>query len=264
METAQRTQFLREYELVRHAEGRGSSNAAYYLELPYRDVSGHNTEQWKIRSRSFSYLERRILPALERKMDRRLDILDLGAGNCWMSHRLAARGHKPVAIDIFSDDDDGLRAARHYPARFPVVEAEFDHIPVRNGSFDLAVFNASIHYSADLKTTLMAAAACLRPEGRILIVDSPIYARPEHGERMRAERMARFEKQYGFRSDALRSREYLDQPLLVDLARFLGLTWRVHRVWYGWQWWFRPIKAWALRRRPPSQFCILEGRFSRA
>ena len=264
MEASQRTQFLREYETVRHAEGRGSTGAAYYLELPDRDLSGRNGGQWKIRCRSFRYMQEIILPRLEHEIGRQLDVLDLGAGNCWMSHRLAARGHRPVALDIFTDPADGLGAARHYPTRFPVIEAEFDQLPFRRSSFDLAIFNASIHYSPDLAKTLRAAAACLRPDGRILIIDSPVYARPEHGERMKAERRARFEQQYGFRSDALQSREYLDRPLLADLARRLGLTWRVHRVWYGWQWWFRPLKAWILGRRPPSRFWILEGRFSRS
>jgi SAM-dependent methyltransferase len=264
MEALQRNQFLKEYETVRHSEGRGSNEATYYLELPFRDVTGRNASQWRIRSRSFEYLRKNVLPRLESQVARHLDVLDLGAGNCWMSHRLSKAGHRPVALDIFSDPDDGLRAARHYPTRFPVIEAEFDHLPFREKSFDVAIFNASIHYSADLSKTLRATAACLRPNGRVLIIDSPIYAHPEHGERMKSERKARFEQQYGFPSDALRSREYLDRPLLSDLSRSLGITWRIHRVWYGWQWWFRPLKARVLRRRPPSRFWILEGSFSHA
>lgn len=118
MESAQRVQFLREYGAVRHAEGRGSDDPAYYLALPYRDLSGQNDQQWQIRGRSFRYLERVILPPLERRAERPLDILDLGAGNCWMSYRLALRKHRPVALDIFSDQRDGLGAVRHYPVPF--------------------------------------------------------------------------------------------------------------------------------------------------
>jgi SAM-dependent methyltransferase len=262
MEALQRTQFLKEYGTVRHAEGRGSNEAAYYLELPFRDITRRNEAQWKIRSRSFEYLQQRVFPRLRRELGQRLDIIDIGAGNCWMSHRLATAGHRPVAIDIFADPHDGLRAARHYPIHFPVVEAEFDQMPFDNKSFDIALFNASVHYSANVVGTLKAAMACLRPNGRILIVDSPIYAHPEHGERMKRERKARFEQQYGFCSDVLHSREYLDVPLLDDLARTLKIAWRIHRPWYGWRWRFRPMKAWFLRRRPPSNFWILEGSFS--
>jgi SAM-dependent methyltransferase len=259
MESAQRVQFLREYGAVRHAEGRGSDDPAYYLALPYRDLSGQNDQQWQIRGRSFRYLERVILPPLERRAERPLDILDLGAGNCWMSYRLALRKHRPVALDIFSDQRDGLGAVRHYPVPFPALAAQFDQLPFRPAAFDLAIFNASVHYSTDLHGTLRQSMECLRPGGRIIIVDSPVYARPEHGERMKAERLERFEKLYGFRSDALHSREYLDRPLLDQLSRDLGIRWHVHRVWYGWRWWVRPIKARLQNRRPPSQFWILEG-----
>lgn len=259
MESAQRIQFLQEYGAVRHSEGRGSDQAAYYLALPYRDLSGRNDAQWRIRARSFRYLERVILPPLERRAEGPLNILDLGAGNCWMSYRLALRKHRPVALDIFADQLDGLGAERHYPVRFPALEAQFDQLPFRPATFDLAIFNASVHYSTDLHRTLRQCAECLRPNGRIIIVDSPIYTRPEHGERMKAERLARFEQLYGFRSDALGSREYLDLPLLSELSRDLGIRWHIHRVWYGWRWWLRPWKARFQNRRPPSQFWILEG-----
>ena len=58
-----------------------------------------------------------------------LDILDIGAGNGWLSNRLAQKGHRPVAVDIFTDGLDGLGAARHYGMSFPLVEAEFDRLP---------------------------------------------------------------------------------------------------------------------------------------
>src|SRR5258708_39808857 len=39
-------QFIREYELVRAKEGRGSSSPDYYTELPFRDLTGRNSWQW--------------------------------------------------------------------------------------------------------------------------------------------------------------------------------------------------------------------------
>jgi len=40
---------------------------------------------------------------------------------------LAERGHRPVAVDIFTDSKDGLEAARGY-GTFPLIEAEFDRL----------------------------------------------------------------------------------------------------------------------------------------
>src|SRR5581483_3651682 len=189
---AARRQFLEEYARIRTSEGRGSDQSGYYRALPFQDLSGRNSAQWRIRARTFRYFAAWVLPR------ERADVLDLGAGNCWLSYRLAELRHRPVAIDIFSDARDGLGAARHYPVSFPVMEADFDRLPLPKGCFDLAVFNASFHYSPDYRRTLAEVRRCLRPDGRVVILDSLVYRRMEHGEQMRSERQAFFEQTHGF------------------------------------------------------------------
>ncbi len=78
--------FVAEYEFIRNAEGRGSNEAEYYLALPYKDLTGKLSAQWKIRGATYRYFERRILRRLPR---RPLRILDLGSGNGWLSYRLS-------------------------------------------------------------------------------------------------------------------------------------------------------------------------------
>ena len=157
--------FLCEYMKIRHAEGRGSHDPAYYRALPFQDG------QWRIRAVTYKFLESRLLP------EQALDILDIGAGNGWLSNRLAQKGHRPVAVDIFTDGLDGLGAAQHYGMSFPLVEAEFDRLPFVGRQFDWAIFNCSLHYSTDYRRTLEEALRCLRPHGQILILDSPVYKR---------------------------------------------------------------------------------------
>jgi SAM-dependent methyltransferase len=245
-----RRQFLAEYGAVRSSEGRGGDDANWYYALPYRDLNGRFTDQWTMRGRSWKYFEHRVLPRYERRFGRALRIFDLGAGNCWMSWRLARRGHAPVAMDIFADERDGLRASRFYRARtpFPVVEAEFDNIPA-----------ASFHYSRSYERTLAEVRRVLRPDGAVVIMDSPVYKCPEHGQRMVEERRERFRQQYGFASDAQGSIEYLDDVALARLGRELGIRWTVHKPWYGLRWHSRPLRAWIERTRPPSRFRIIAG-----
>jgi len=250
-----RQQFLEDYAKIRASEGRGSEDSAYYRALPFSDLTGRTSAQWRIRARTFEYFTHHILPL------RPCRVLDLGAGNCWMSYRLAELGHAPVAVDIFADPRDGLGAARHYPFSFPVIESGFDDLPLPAAQFDLAVFNSSIHYSSDYVRTLSEARRCLRPGGRAVILDSPVYQRREYGETMRAERQNFFERRHGFRSEALGSIEFFDLEMLHDLKRELSLTWEIHRPWYGWKWHLRPLRARLKGQRPPSRFWILVGKF---
>src|SRR3546814_11906422 len=78
-------------------------------------------------------------------------VLDLGAGNCWMSYRLSLAGYRPCAVDLLTNDSDGMGAARHYrahlPALFPRFQASFGQLPFADDQFDAAVFNASFPYS---------------------------------------------------------------------------------------------------------------------
>ncbi len=252
-------QFICEYEHVRSDEGRGSNLAAYYLALPFRDLSGRNQGQWTIRARSFRYLENQILSHMERSMPA-LDVLDLGAGNAWLDYRLALRGHRPVAVDLLTNNTDGLGAATHYlerlPGLFPRFQAEFTSLPFLDAQFDCVIFNASFHYSESYENALGEAIRCLRPGGWVIITDSPWYAKEDSGRRMLEERRSFFVAKYGFASDSIRSLEYLTDERMNLLATRFGLTWQIHRPFYGFRWSLRPFIARLKRKREPSEFRI--------
>ncbi len=250
--------FVREYETVRAGEGRGSGDHIFYLGLPFHDSTGHNAEQWKIRARSFRFLERNILRPLARKRNAGLSVLDLGAGNGWMSYRLALLGYRPIAVDLLRNTFDGLAAAGHYlgvlPRLFPRFQAEMERLPFQDAQFDCAIFNASFHYSEDYVTTFGEALRCVRPGGMVAIVDSPWYRRAHSGEQMVAERKQDFQERFGFASDSLASRNFLtDGDLRVLQSRF-GVRIAVHRPWYGLRWAARPLVARMKNRREPSKF----------
>jgi SAM-dependent methyltransferase len=251
---------MRDYELVREAEGRGSSDPEFYLSLPFQDRTGRNSWQWSIRSRTFRYFGTRILPALEGRVSRPLTVLDLGAGNGWLSYRLAQLGHHPIAVDLQTGSFDGLGAAIHYqhslPKLFPRFQAELDRLPFASGQFDCAIFNASFHYSENYDLTLAETIRCLRPGGTVVIADSPSYSREEVGLQMVEERRKSFHKSYGFASDSLHSREYLTRDRLFYLETRHDLEWVTYKPWYGIRWACRPALAWVRRRREPSHFRI--------
>jgi SAM-dependent methyltransferase len=253
-------QFAREYEEVRKMEGRGSEGPEFYLALPYCDVTKRNSWQWDIRSRTYRYMARNVLRELARGGNSSPVILDLGAGNGWLSYRLACLGHRPIAVDLITNHWDGLGAAAHYrtalPALFPRVQAELDRLPFAEGQVDCAIFNASFHYSENYERTVAEAIRCLRPGGMIVIADSPTYTCEESGRKMVKERQELFQAKFGFKSDGMSSCEYLTRERLIALEAKFGIEWNTHRVWYGFHWAMRPWSAKLRRRREPSQFRI--------
>jgi SAM-dependent methyltransferase len=252
-------EFMENYQRIRFAEGRGSEIAEFYLSLPYRDTSGAHADQWAIRARTFRYFEHEILPDFEAGR-KSLDILDLGAGNGWLSYRLALRGHRPVAVDLMTDSRDGLSAAQHFRSNlgvlFPCVQAELDNLPFAGNQFDLAVFNASFHYSENYLRTLGEALRCVKPCGAVVICDTAWYSSEESGDRMVAERHASFSKHFGTASDAIRSLEFLTDERLKSLEQHFGLRWRAYTPFYGLRWAMRPLFASLRGRREPSTFRI--------
>lgn len=251
-------QFAREYTTVRRAEGWGSPDRAYYQALPFTDLTGRFTRIWRIRARSYATFVSQVVEPMERQGT--LRILDLGAGNGWLSNRLAERGHAVTAIDLLDDPLDGLGAARHYGAAFAAVRAEFDHLPLTDNQVDLAVFNASLHYSTDYAATLRETLRVLHPRGTLVILDSPMYTDPTSGAQMVQERQRRFMATYGFASDALPCEHFLTAARLDELSRELNLSWELHQPRLDWRSMIGRKVGGIRARREPAHFPVIVGK----
>ncbi|HZD58634.1 MAG TPA: methyltransferase domain-containing protein [Anaerolineales bacterium] len=255
-------QFIREYEIVRSQEGRGSQDREYYRALPFADLSGRLARDWKIRARSYQALIDQLLEPLELLWDRPMKILDVGAGNCWLSNRLSQRGHLVASVDLLTNSSDGLGCHIFYPTRFTPVQAEFDCLPFREVQADLVVFNASFHYSTRYETTLREAQRVLRPDGQLVILDTPIYHGANSGRQMVREREQQFSERYGFPSNALPSENYLTHDRLKELGESVGIEWQIAVPNYGLGWTLDRLKARLRARREPAAFLLLIGRFA--
>ncbi len=248
--------FLADYTMIRRAEGRGSDDPAHYRALPSVPASDPLAGQWRMRATSWACVRRLVLDGTDA-----LRVLDLGAGVGWLSHRAAELGHRPLAVDLSVDAVDGLgAAARHLSTGWPLVQAEFDRLPLADEQADVTVFNASLHYSVDVAATLTEAFRVTRRGGAVVVMDSPIYRRARAGDAMVAERAVDFERRFGTRSDAVASVGYLTDDGIAALAYRLGVRWHTVVPWYGWRWAARPWRARLLRQRERSRFAVLVAR----
>lgn len=248
--------FLEQYHRVRECEGYRSPSPGYYRALPEVDARDPLAETWRVRRASFDTLCQKVLPRFDR---RPLAALDLGAGNGWLCHRLAALGCRCAAVDWLADDADGLGARRHYPAAFACFQADFDALPFAPAQFDLAIFNASLHYAPDPVATLERAARMLTPGGVIAVLDSPTFRAGAAGPRMLAEKEAAFKTRYGLADVIQPGIGYLTPAHFARAGRALGMAFRFVPSSGGTGWEIRRWIAGLRRGREPARFGVWMG-----
>jgi len=232
-------------------------------ELPYLQ-SGPFAKQWAVRACTYDAFVRRVLSPASQTVDRPLRILDLGAGNGWLSWRASLAGHEAIAMDIRDDDVDGLRAGNLYLEDgngFERIAGSFEALPIDDASVDLVVYNASLHYALDLGATLNEARRVVQRGGRIVILDSPFYERGADGEAMVAEKQRDAVARFGARAEALMSLpfiEYLTRERLATASVGIDVTWLRHRVRYPLWYEMRSVTAHLRGLRTPSRFDLWE------
>jgi SAM-dependent methyltransferase len=214
-----------------------------------------------VRARTFDAFVRAVLTPLAERRGRALHVLDLGAGSGWLGYRAVRMGHRAVALDVRTDRVDGLGAAGgyapHLPRMFGRVAASFEQLPFGDGVFDVAVFNASLHYARELGPVLREAVRVVREGGRVAVLDSPFYRVPGAGEAMVSEKRSGARRTFAELTDVLQAPrfvEYLTRGALERAAA--GLRWRRERVRYPLWYEARPLLAKLRGGREPSRFDV--------
>ena len=211
--------FARQYRAVRDQEGRISASPEYYRRLPAVAPDDPHAGEWRIRRETYHHLLQHVLAAAPQPVQ----VLDLGAGTGWLSHRLSALGHDAVALDAIDDEADGLGAARHYATEFAVVHADFDALPFAPGQFNLVVFNGSLHYATDTAATIETAYRQLAPGGVLAVMDSPMFRADGDGVAMVDDKTRHFMLECGLHQVVQQGIGYLTFAMLAAIAEKLDL-----------------------------------------
>jgi ubiquinone/menaquinone biosynthesis C-methylase UbiE/8-oxo-dGTP pyrophosphatase MutT (NUDIX family)/uncharacterized protein YbaR (Trm112 family) len=162
--------FCEKYNALRLREGWASDIPEFYLHLPFRDFSGRHAQEWQMRAQSFRLVQNWLAREIS---NRELRVLDAGAGSGWMS-RCLAESHEVVAIDV-NAGPHGLAALSSAQRHFMAVQAELDRPPFASNSFDVVIVNASLHYTRSVEQFFEQIQRVLRPDGKLIVMDSPTY-----------------------------------------------------------------------------------------
>jgi ubiquinone/menaquinone biosynthesis C-methylase UbiE/uncharacterized protein YbaR (Trm112 family) len=155
--------------------------------LPYicREL-GIDDSDWRATEHSFSVL-------LDRYVEPGMNVLEVGAAKCWGAQHLIPRGCEYVGTDILADANIGLGRGAFYAERvgeFPRVQADAEHLPFADESFDLVYGVAALHHALDLSRMVSEMARVARRGGLVAALNEGTRAigRSADAPAQRAER----------------------------------------------------------------------------
>jgi len=105
------------------------------------------------------------------------DVIELGCGTAYFSARLARRGARPVGVDLTRVQLTTARRCQHrFGIAFPLIEADGEHVPIRDRTFDLVVSEYGASVWCDPARWVAEAARLLRPGGRLVFLTNSVLA----------------------------------------------------------------------------------------
>src|SRR5690348_12823785 len=120
---------------------------------------GWNDLVWLANGHSFQVLLDRYIGEL-----RGLRVLEVGAAKAWASRFWLERDCEFVATDILVDSKIGLGRGAFY-GDFGRVQADGEHLPFADETFDIAYCVATLHHALDLKQMVRELARVTKPGG---------------------------------------------------------------------------------------------------
>jgi ubiquinone/menaquinone biosynthesis C-methylase UbiE len=167
-------EFEQLYVSLRKKEGRIYTDDEVAL-LPVINNTHPYYKEWTIRRRSLKRLQEYII-----HRNNEPGILEIGCGNGWLSAQLATvtTGHV-TGIDINETEIEQAKRVFHHIPNLDFKLCSLQDEALRDKSFDIIVFAASVQYFASLKNIITEAMQYLTLQGEIHIIDSNFYKQRE-------------------------------------------------------------------------------------
>ncbi|NTV90577.1 MAG: methyltransferase domain-containing protein [Clostridiales bacterium] len=177
----------------------GDSQAYSSSESETKDFFNSVAADWE--HISSGYYDRSVRNRLleSKLLKKGMKVLDLGAGDGFLSRAIAGYVKKVVAVDISAEmlKELKLKADEEGRDNIEVIECDGRDIPLPDGSVDLICSNMYLHHIDDPETAVREMKRLLKPEGRVFLADLK-----EHSNRELKDRM--HDAWQGFSADELK------------------------------------------------------------
>lgn len=201
----------------RTAENKRLLDPAVYEHLPFA-LARENVE-WRARCYDLAII-RRLIAGRERQR-----ILDVGASNGWLSHQLALLGHDVTAVELFTDEYDGLKAKKFYSTDWRAIQMDLADLSVLNERYDVVIVNHGLPFYPDPTGCVAAARERVADGGLLILIGLAFFRDPSARIRALAARQRAYRECYGVEFFLRPTRGYLD---FDDRARFVAQGLRLY------------------------------------
>ena len=140
--------FEKLYLLIRKKENRIYSDDEIKL-LPYASKINPHKNEWALRSKSFL----RFKEYLSHKKSK-LNILDLGCGNCWLTGQLAKEfEHNYLCVDVnLTELEQAARVFENENIKFIYADIFATTFPAN--TFDIVIINSALQYFSNVSALM--------------------------------------------------------------------------------------------------------------
>ena len=161
--------FEKSYLQVRKKEKRIYSDDEIKL-LPYASKRNPHKDEWALKVKSFL----RFKKYLSQK-NSRLNILDLGCGNGWLTGQLAKEfEHNYFCIDVnLTELEQAARVFKNDKIKF--IYANIFTTTLPENTFDLVIINSALQYFYNISFLMKEIFFISKSYGEVHIIDTPFY-----------------------------------------------------------------------------------------
>ncbi len=162
--------FLLKFNRVRREIWAGFLQPEDYPLLPFGKAASRD-RRWRLRQ-----FDMDVIQPLLKKGNRR--ILEIGGYNGWLTHHLAAAGHRIMAIDYFLDEMDGLKAKKFYREIWRAIQMDIRDLSVLDATFDVIIVNRCLQFFENPVKYFQGLIQKLSPGGEIYLLGLQFFKNP--------------------------------------------------------------------------------------